>query len=202
MIEMLRGLLIQKNADGAVIDCGGVGYGVLMSMSSLARLGPADAQHVNIFVRTQLSQDALRLYGFIDAGERQMFDCLLGTSGVGPKLALAILSTFDANELTHVIANEDRASLTRIPGVGKKTAERLLLELKDRIGKGTMSAAPHAVSNTISVITDVISALVNLGFTPQAAEESAKDVQKNLSGIEDVATLVKEALRRSRPKQA
>jgi Holliday junction DNA helicase RuvA len=172
-----------------------------MSATSLAYLGAADGQHVTVFVRTQLSQEALRLYGFIDSGERQMFDCLITTSGVGSKLALAILSTFDANELAHVILTEDRASLTRIPGVGKKTAERLLLELKDRIGKGINTSSSNTPSRT-RVITDVISALVNLGFTPQAAEGSAKEAQKHAPGVDNVAALVKEALRRSRPKSS
>ena len=188
MIASLRGRLIYKDAGSVVIECAGVGYGLAMSVTSLARLG-SEGSEAQVFVYTHVGQDVLRLYGFADAEERRVFEILIGTSGVGPRMALAILSSLNAEELAQALANDDRLTLTRIPGVGKKTAERLLLELKDRLkpGLGRVSAP--------SPRQDLLSALLNLGFGEAAATEAVRHAMQALPGISDIAALMREALR-------
>ena len=178
MISSLRGKLIHKDAESVVVECAGVGYGASMSLSSLTRLGH-EGDGVFLFVHTHLSQDALRLFGFIDQAERATFRVLVATSGVGPKLALAILSTLSAGELAEVVQNADKAMLRRIPGVGPKKADRLLIELKDRLPKGEVGAGHKAVSMVSDLAGDLVSALLNLGFKPKDAEAALKALLAN-----------------------
>jgi Holliday junction DNA helicase RuvA len=194
MIAMLRGQLAHKDGEGAVIDCQGVGYGVAMSVTSLVALGDI-GQTVTVFVHTYVAEDALRLYGFSSVAERRTFEVLLATSGVGPKLALTILSTLDATQLSAAVASKDRSRLTRIPGVGPKKADRLLLELQDRLG-GAMSLPFDAPS----IVGDVISALVHLGFGQPEAEQAAQKAHKTWPKVTDIATLTRHALQSVRPR--
>lgn len=196
MIASLRGKLIHKDAEGAIIECAGVGYGVSMSLASLMRLG-AEGQDVHVLVHTHLTQDALRLYGFADAAERDTFLSLIGTTGVGPKLALAILSTLTPSELSDAVLMADKGALTRIPGVGAKKAERLLVELKDRLPKGT-AAAQGALGGRNALVADLVSALENLGFTPQVADKAAREAVEANPDEQELATLVRSALRTTR----
>lgn len=194
MIASLQGALTHKDASGAVVECGGVGYAVAMSLTSLARLG-RDGSEVRLLVHTHLSQDALRLYGFCDEAERDAFRVLIGTSGVGPKLALAILSTMAPGELAAVIAQGDKAALTRIPGVGGKKAERLLVELKDRLPAAAFTAAAPGAR---AVHADLLSALTNLGFADDVAEGAARAALEQHPDEPELATLVRAALRLTR----
>ena len=191
MIASLRGELIAKDVQGAVIECAGVGYAVGMSVPALSRLG-AVGSPVQVLVHTQLSQDALRLFGFVDAHERDTFAILLGTSGVGPRLALAILSTLTPAELADVVAQGNKTALTRIPGVGPKKAERLLVELKGRFStpEGLTIHAPQG-----SVLGDLLSALLNLGFAQPVAEQAARQAIDFNPGEMNLATLLRTALR-------
>ena len=193
MIASLRGRLLHKDGTSAIIECGGVGYGVAMSLTSLAKLGAADKE-VHVFVHTHLSQDALRLFGFYEAAEQQAFLVLIGISGVGPKLALAILSTLTPEELSDIVARGDRAALTRVPGVGAKKAERLLLELKGRLPESSVSLPAGASS----VLADVVSALANLGFAPDVAEKAGREALAAHPDETEIATLVRVALRGTR----
>lgn len=194
MIASLRGRLVEKTTDGAVIECGGVGYGVAMSLASLTRLG-AEGSEVRVLVHTHLSQDALRLYGFADAAEREVFEVLIGTSGVGPRLALAILSVFTPGELADAVANGDRGMLVRVPGVGNKKAERLLVELKGRLDHVTLAAAPARAAGRPELLADLTSALANLGFVPKDADRLARGALDASPQERDLATLVRAALR-------
>jgi Holliday junction DNA helicase RuvA len=190
VIASLRGRLVHKDTEGVIVDCGGVGYGVAVSLSSLARLG-SEGSEVELLVRTQLSQDALRLYGFADAEERDTFEILVTTKGVGPRMALAILSALSPAELADVVAVADKGALTRIPGVGNKPAERLLLELKDRLARRpTRPQTPSAPAQA-----DLVSALVNLGFKSTEADDVARHTLEAHRGETDIATLVRHALR-------
>jgi holliday junction DNA helicase RuvA len=193
MIASLRGTLLAKETDAVVVECGGVGYGVAMSLSSLQRLG-REGTEVRLFVHTHLSQDALRLFGFVERDERDAFLVLIGTSGVGPKLALAILSTLSPSELADIVARGDRAALTRIPGVGGKKAERLLIELKDRLAELSL---PAVAAGSGGLLSDLVSALVNLGFSAQIAERAARDALEADPEERELATLVRAALRRT-----
>jgi len=196
MIARVRGELVHKNTEGAVVDCGGVGYGLALSAASLGQLGPIGSQ-VTLFVHTHLTQEALRLYGFTTPEERQAFVILIGTTGVGPKLALAILSTMPTEELYEVVSRGDKTMLTRIPGVGPKKAERLLVELKDRLPR--ITGAGTARPMVSDVATDLASALVNLGFLPAEAERLARQAVEANAQEKDLATLVRMALRASSP---
>ncbi len=190
MIHSLRGKLIHKDAEGCVIECGGVGYGLLMSTASLEGLGSGE---VFVLVHTHLTQDALRLYGFATAEERACFLTLIGTSGVGPKLALSILSSLLPSELFEVVARGDRATLQRVPGVGGKKAERLLVELK-----GKLPEAPAAVRLGLGAVrADLVSALENLGFAAPTAERAAREALEEHPGVEELPTLVRAALRKT-----
>ena len=189
MIASLRGSLIHKDDHGAVIECGGVGYGVAMSRTSLAKLTLA-APTVFVLVHTHVSQDALRLFGFADAAERDAFLLLIGVNGVGPRLALGILSDLTPGALGDVVARKDKAALTHVAGVGKKTAERLLLELQDRLPQDDAS-----VSAGTALRTDLLSALLNLGFSEAVAEHAARQALVLQPDATDLTQLVREALR-------
>ncbi len=193
MIASLSGRLRQKSTSGAVIECAGVGYGVAMSLTSLSELG-AEGEDVEVLVHTHVAQDSLRLYGFTRASERQTFEVLIGTTGVGPKLALAILSAVSAEELSEIVSCGDKLALTRIPGVGGKKAERLLLELKGRLPE----VAASADAGSASVLADVVSALVNLGFSLEVADKSARAALAKNPDEESIATLVRAALQKTR----
>jgi Holliday junction DNA helicase RuvA len=164
-----------------------------MSLASLARLGKVGGD-VFVQVHTHLTQDALRLYGFADEDERQTFEVLIGTTGVGPKLALAILSSLSPAELAGIVGRADKLALTRVPGVGGKKAERLLVELKGRLpetGAGGPSGRP-------SLVGDVVSALSNLGFSDEVADKAARAALDKHPDEQEIATLVRAALQETR----
>ena len=188
MIASLRGLVVHKDQHGAVIECGGVGYGLAMSGRALAKVPVGDTPAF-VLVHTHVSQDALRLFGFADAAERDAFLLLIGVNGVGPRLALAILSELAPKDLGAVVASGDKSALTRISGVGKKTAERLLLELKDRL-----EVHPGPAQDTVLRL-DLLSALLNLGFSQTVAEGASRQSIALQPDTTDLTILVREALR-------
>ncbi|MEM6730344.1 MAG: Holliday junction branch migration protein RuvA [Myxococcota bacterium] len=192
MIASLRGTVIHKDASGAVIECAGVGYGLAMSLSSLTRIGE-EGSSAFVHVHTHLTQDALRLFGFADASERHAFEILIAISGVGPRLAIAILSFLSPSELAEAVENGDKGALVKVPGVGGKKAERLLVELKGRLIAVDGEGRP---AKTTSVTEDLVSALVNLGFPPKDADHVARAVRDEHPDERDLATLVKASLRR------
>ena len=189
MIAMLRGTLVDKGIDHVLLDVNGVGYRVSVSLNTLAALPPVGGSatvHTELIVR----EDSLSLVGFATVDERAAFDLVTGVQGIGPKLAMSILSTLDAGELARAVRDGDHARLTRIPGIGKKTAERLVLELRDKFTGS--SSAPTAKRPGGSQA--VSSALINLGYKPAEAERAAAEADKAHPGA-GVAELVKAALR-------
>lgn len=190
MIASLRGRLARKGATDVVVDCGGVGYGVAMSLTALDRLGP-EGSEVQLLVYTHVTAEILRLYGFLDATEKRFFEILIGISGVGPKLALALLSTLTTGELNEAVARADIKLLVRVPGVGRKTAERLVLELKDRLPKVDVETLATDLRG------DLQSALADLGFGAAAADKATDAVLGEHPGVTDIAVLVRAALRAS-----
>ena len=201
MIACLRGELFLKGPDRVVIDVNGVGYEVFCTEASLFKL-PEAGHEVFLFVHTVVREDAINLYGFLDAVERTMFLKLTGVSGIGPKLALNILSGMGMAELARSIAGQNIALLTRLPGVGKKTAERLCLELKDRmdfIPESETAYVPEAglaQSGDDRLVSDVISALVNLGY-PRNSAKTALDKVRMQMNVDEFAGLRLEELLRS-----
>jgi len=177
MIAHLRGKLLAKHPNQAIVEAGGVGYDVTISVPTFSDL-PAIGGEVALHIHTHVREDALSLYGFLRSSEKTLFEKLITVSGIGPKLAITILSGMAAEEMVNAIRGNDIARLTRIPGIGKKTAERMVLELRDKLPvekAGEVAAAP-ALS---SVEEDVLSALVNLGYQRTAAEKALAAVSKN-----------------------
>ena len=180
MIARLSGVLLQKRADSVVVDVGGVGYLVHLSLQSSAKL-PAEGGRVQLRTYTHVREDALQLFGFASAEEEQLFLLLIGVSGVGPRLASTILSGMPATELARAITGNDLARLTKIPGVGKKTAERLVVELKDKLVKLGIAAGPQGAA-TGGADGELVSALLNLGYRQAEAERAARSASKARPG--------------------
>jgi Holliday junction DNA helicase RuvA len=169
MIAHLRGKLIAKHPNQAIVEAGGVGYDVNISVPTFSEL-PALNAEVSFFIHTHVREDALALFGFLREQEKQLFEKLLSVSGIGPKLAITILSGMAADAMVAAIKGNNVAALTRIPGIGKKTAERMVLELRDKLE--AFSVAAETVSAMSPVEEDVISALVNLGYQRAIAEKA------------------------------
>lgn len=176
MIAHLRGKLLAKHPNQAIVETGGVGYDVTISVPTFSDL-PAAGSEVALHIHTHVREDVIALYGFLRAGEKQLFEKLITVSGIGPKLAITILSGMAAEEMIAAIRGNDLARLTRIPGIGKKTAERLVLELRDKLPVGGGEAP--MVSGRSAMEEDVLSALVNLGYQRGAAEKAVGAAGKN-----------------------
>jgi Holliday junction DNA helicase RuvA len=170
MIAHLRGRVLEKHPSHVIIDAGGVGYEVSISVASFSGL-PSEGAEVSLFIHTHVREDALALYGFLRREEKQLFERLISVSGIGPKLAMTVLSGMAADAAVTALRANDLAALTRIPGVGKKTAERMVLELRDKLEGLAATPASAPVSR---MEEDVVSALVNLGYHRPAAEQAAK----------------------------
>jgi Holliday junction DNA helicase RuvA len=196
VIARLSGVLLEKAGDTVILDVGGVGYLVHLSLQSMSRLPPEGAR-LELRTHTHVREDALQLYGFVSEDEERLFHLLVGVSGVGPKLALHVLSGMRAAELAEAIMEGEIARLTRIPGVGKKTAERLVVELKDKLKEAGIAARgqPAPIPVQLSGGGALISALVNLGYKPSAAERTADAVRRTLGASAPVEDQLREALR-------
>jgi holliday junction DNA helicase RuvA len=178
MIAFLRGRVLDKHPNRIVVDVNGVGYDLYVPLSTYYDVGEVGTE-VALRVHTHVREDALQLYGFLTALEQHLFERLIGISGIGPKLAVAVLSGIDSDELVASIQRADVARLTRIPGIGKKTAERIVLELKDRLAD---IAQPTAADGTDRpqidhVRDDLVSALENLGYHRPLAEKAVDAVR-------------------------
>ena len=176
MIGLLRGRLLEKRPNQVILDVGGVGYLVAVPLSTFASLGELHAE-VTLLIYTHVREDVLALYGFLSAREKHLFELLLGASGVGPTLALKILSGMNVEELVPAIRTGDLGRLTRIPGVGRKTAERMVVELKDKLEAVTAEAGQAAAASPAGAEADVKSALVNLGYDERAAESAVREAK-------------------------
>ena len=174
MIAHLRGKLISKHPNEAIVEAGGVGYEVNISIPTFSDL-PALGSEVSLFIYTHVREDALALYGFLRSEDKQLFEKLISVSGIGPKLAITILSGMPTDTMIASIKGNNVAALTRIPGIGKKTAERMVLELRDKLDS---FAATETVAVASPVEEDVISALVNLGYQRGLVERTLSQVPK------------------------
>ena len=191
MIGLLRGRLLDKRPNQVILDVGGVGYLVAIPLSTFATLGELHAE-VTLLIHTHVREDALALYGFLSAREKHLFELLLGASGVGPTLALKILSGMNVEELIPALRTGDLVRLTKIPGVGRKTAERMVVELKDKLEAVTVEAEKPAASPA-GAAADVSSALVNLGYDERAAEAAVSEAKRQ-AGTANFETLLRATL--------
>ena len=190
MIAHLRGRLLAKHPNQAIVEAGGVGYDVTISVPTFTDL-PAAGAEVALHVHTHVREDAIALFGFLQAEEKQLFERLIQVGGIGPKLAITILSGMPAAEMVSAIRGGNVARLTRIPGIGKKTAERMVLELRDKLAEfGAEAPLPHASP----MEEDVLSALVNLGYQRPTAERALAMAAKAAGNSASFDALFREAL--------
>ena len=192
MIGQLRGRLAEKRPNQVLVDVGGVGYLVQVPLSTYGALGELHTE-VTLLIHTHVREDALALYGFVSAREKHFFEMLLSASGVGPTLALKILSGMSVEELVPAIRGSDLARLTRIPGVGRKTAERMVVELKDKLETVDPETEKPAASSPAGIEADVVSALVNLGYDGRAAETAVAEAKRE-TGAANFEKLLRGAL--------
>jgi holliday junction DNA helicase RuvA len=178
MIAQLRGTLDDKRPNQVLVDVGGVGYLVHIPLSTFYALGDLHS-NVTLLIHTQVREDAISLYGFLSAREKHLFELLISASGVGPVLALKILSGMSVDDLVPAVRAGDLARLTRIPGVGRKTAERMVVELRDKLAAMEAPEGARQPVAATGVAGDVVSALLNLGYEQRAAEQAVERVGKN-----------------------
>lgn len=195
MIARLRGKILEKDASGVVVEAGGVGYAVAVPLSCLEKLRGTEA---DLFVHTFVREDTLQLYGFLTRQERELFRKLLSVNGVGPGTALAILSGLSADDLVRAVETRDHRRLQGIPRIGKKTAERICLELSGKFA-ATDASSPVDPSDAGGALRDAVSALENLGYRPQDAAACLRRAHDRNPGG-DVAGWIREALRELAPR--
>jgi Holliday junction DNA helicase RuvA len=200
MIGAVSGTLVEIYPDGALVDVGGVGYRVHSPVSVLTRL-PAPGKKLRLYTHLHVREDALTLYGFTTSEERDIFEVLIGVNGIGPKGALAVLSVHAPDALRRAILGEDLDALTMIPGVGKKTAARMILELKEKLGAIDGDLVPAGATSVVrEALGEVRAALLQLGYTTTEAREaiervSAAKAGSNGNGAANVEALLKSALK-------
>jgi holliday junction DNA helicase RuvA len=193
MIAQICGRLAHKSPEEIIVDCNGVGYGVRVPLSTFYELPDIGAEVV-LRVHTHVREDALHLYGFLTGKEKDLFGLLIGVSGVGPRLAINVLSGIATHDLERALQEGDLLSLTRIPGVGRKTAERMLLELKDKVS-ATGAGVAAGIPMRDGMVKDALSALVNLGYQRGIAEEAVRDCVRQHGEELSLEELLKESLR-------
>lgn len=196
MIAHLRGIVLEKRMDYAIVDVQGVGYRVHLSLRTLTRL-PEEGQATSLRIQTVVREDAFDLFGFSSRAEEDMFLLLTSVSHVGPRLAMMVLSGLEVEELAQCLAKGELARLTKIHGVGKKTAERLVLELRDKVkAKGFEQGGQEGAWVSPSPVgTDLVSALVNLGYKPAVAEKAVQGVLEKIGEEAPFETMFREALK-------
>ena len=177
MIAHLRGTLLNKHPNQVVVEAAGVGYEVNISVPTFSDL-PATGSEVALHIHTHVREDVIALYGFLRPAEKQLFEKLMTVSGIGAKLAITILSGMAADDMAAAIRGNDLARLTKIPGIGKKTAERMVLELRDKLPAATGTSMP-VVPAMSAMEEDVLSALMNLGYQRAVAEKALASIVKN-----------------------
>lgn len=198
MIGSLRGTVLERSGDSTVlVEVGGVGYVVTVTPRTLAELEPSSTAF--LYIHHHIREDAQTLYGFLGSDERATFEILIGTHGIGPALAVAILATHNPRALVDIVATNDLGALTLVPGVGKKTAERLLVELRNRLSIPALDpVAVGSSSGSSTVVGDVREALAGLGYAP----EEIRDVLRELPGNADAPVLLRDALKMLGAKRA
>ena len=193
MISQIRGRLASKSPGEIVVDCNGVGYGIRVPLSTFYEL-PELHEEVLLQVYTHVREDALHLYGFLTPKEKELFCLLIGVSGVGPRLAINCLSGISARDLERALHDGDLLGLTRIPGIGRKTAERMLVELKDKVSTPGV-ATDGGMPRQEGMVADALSALINLGYTRPVAEQVVRDALRQRETEPSLEELLKESLR-------
>jgi len=192
MIATLTGRLRRKAVDYLIVDVSGVGYQVHVPFSTYQCI-PDGGEEVSLHIHTHLREDSLSLFGFLTEAEKEMFLLLMGVSGIGPKLALAVLSSLSVHDLSRAIQSSDDSKLCAVSGIGKKTAARIVLELQDKIKLAASSFCREPDATVPDDVEDAVSALMNLGYKKPLAEEALKKARAGRPGLK-VEELIREAL--------
>jgi Holliday junction DNA helicase RuvA len=189
MITHLNGRLVEKTPTSIVVECNGIGYEVKVSLNTYSAIGSKES--IKIYTQFVVREDAQILYGFIEKEEREMFNFLVSVSGIGPSTAILMLSSLTPSEIAHAITSEDVSTIQSVKGIGAKTAQRVIIDLKDKMLKFEVSDENFAMSNN-TIRFDALTALVSLGFDKKAAEKALKKVYADQGTVE---LLIKDALR-------
>jgi len=190
VIASLKGIVLSKKPEGIVVEVGGIGYHVFVPLCSLSDI-PEPDNTIFLYTYTHVREDALQLFGFLSEEERKLFVTLIGVNGIGPKLALTVLSGMPVQRFAEAVYSEDISLLTTIPGLGKKTAARLILELKGKLPSINIGGMPSSLED--STAGDAVSALVNLGYKKFLSEKTVETAVK--SGAITIEDIIKEALK-------
>jgi holliday junction DNA helicase RuvA len=194
MIALLRGRLLEKHPNRLIVDVHGVGYDVQVPVSTFYEAGDAN-QDVTLRIHTHVREDQIALFGFATALEHQLFERLIAVNGIGPKLALSVLSGIEPADFVRAVQNGDVVRLTRIPGVGRKTAERMTLELRDRLPAADAAPASETPEATDTLRDDVVSALVNLGYQSGQVDKAVRAALAGANGDAPFEDVLRSALR-------
>jgi Holliday junction DNA helicase RuvA len=193
VIAWLDGNLLRKMHDSVVVECGGVGYQVFVSKQVLEKL-PPEGSRISLEIHTQVREDAIQLFGFLGDDEREVFEALITMSGIGPRAAMVVLSGMDARDIAHAVCSADLPRLCTIPGVGKKKAERMVVDLKERLLPLAQAASPDDADG-IASMDDLRSALANLGFKGAEIERAVGALRARMLGETHLDVLLPEALK-------
>ena len=194
MIAYIKGTLIRKQQNEVIVETGGIGYSIGISTQTLSQL-PASGDAIRLEIHHHFSDSDQRLFGFLDLQEKRLFELLLTVKSIGPKLALGILSGMSSRQIVESIARGDVAGLSRISGIGKKTAERMVLELRDRLGEGFSTETGTGSTQAPSLTDEAVAALIALGYKKTDAERSVLNVLRDNDAPETVSGVIKNALK-------
>ncbi len=197
MFDFIKGILKEKEPLKAVVETGGIGYRLVIPLNTYTKL-PLPETPVHLHISQVIREDAHTLYAFAEKQERDLFETLITLSGVGPKTALGIIGHMDMNSFQHAILSADTRILSKIPGIGKKTAERLVLEMRDKLknihGKG--KGATLSISSGNSLVSDAVNALMNLGYSPIEAQKAVQTARSDAQDEKDLGKLITQALKK------
>jgi Holliday junction DNA helicase RuvA len=184
---------LEKSPTKVVLDVNGIGYEVNIPVSTFEKL-PELGKHARLLTHLHVREDILSLYGFWDDEDRKLFQMLISISGVGPRVGIAVLSGVSADEFVKAVANENVSILTKVPGIGKKTAQRLIMELKDKLTDGVEMSHVPAPADKLNVVDEAVSALVSLGYRKFEAQKIVEKVARSVAELPSVEILIKKAL--------
>lgn len=197
MIDYIKGILISGSPSKAVIETGGIGYALFIPLGNYAKL-PEIGSPVRLFLSTVIREDSHKSYGFLTSEERDLFETLIEVSGIGPKTGLALLGHLEAEELQIAISRSDVHRICKVPGIGKKTAERLIVEMRDRMQKNPFPLPPKTANDasTSGMASDALSALINLGYQPLSAQKVIHTLLRENEEALDLSSLITAALKK------
>jgi holliday junction DNA helicase RuvA len=195
MMEYIKGTLASASPVKIVVDIGGIGYKIYTPLSNYSKL-PHVGQSVCFFVLTVIRDDSHKNYGFLTPGERDLFEALIDVSGIGPKTGLALLGHLEPSDLQVAISQSDVTGICKVPGIGKKTAERLIIEMRDRVQKNNTLMPPSTTKGDKTVSGDAVSALINLGYQPAMAQKTIQSILSDKESEPDLSELISSALKK------